>query len=236
MVSAMSGAPAGIGSNSLTDLAARIRAEHEATADALKSSVEHAMAAGDLLIEAKAQVKHGQWLPWLTEHCAMSDRTARLYMQLARHRPEIEESATVADLNLRGALALITVPKVSKDKLVIGWLNEVGDLASDELDLAAFNASEATRNLRLAAYRKTMAALERIIDLIEASPAVHAVADDAVSHQLQDEFMSAVADINNDFGASDEPFEQYPVATGAATKAMNIATKMLRRVEASVPA
>ena len=41
-------------SNSLTDLVARIRAEHQATADALKSSVEHAMAAGDLLIEAKA--------------------------------------------------------------------------------------------------------------------------------------------------------------------------------------
>jgi len=36
-------------SNSLADLAHRIRVEHEATASALKSSVEHAMAAGDLL-------------------------------------------------------------------------------------------------------------------------------------------------------------------------------------------
>jgi len=65
-------------SSSLADLAARIGAEHEATDVALKRSVEHSMAAGDLLLEAKAQVPHGQWLPWLREHCAMSERTAQL--------------------------------------------------------------------------------------------------------------------------------------------------------------
>jgi hypothetical protein len=52
-------------SNSLTDLAFRIRAEHEAVAGAIRQTLTHAMAAGDLLIEAKAQLKHGQWLPWL---------------------------------------------------------------------------------------------------------------------------------------------------------------------------
>ena len=48
------------GSNSLPDLAARIRNEHEAVSSALKDSVRHAIAAGELLIEAKAQLKHGQ--------------------------------------------------------------------------------------------------------------------------------------------------------------------------------
>ena len=67
-------------SNSLTDLAARIRIEHEATAAALQRRVMHAMAAGDLLIEAKAQLKHGQWLPWLAKHCVISERTAQLYV------------------------------------------------------------------------------------------------------------------------------------------------------------
>ena len=51
--------PAQAGSNSLPDLAARIRAEHEAVDQSLKSSVAHAMAAGDMLIEAKSLVKHG---------------------------------------------------------------------------------------------------------------------------------------------------------------------------------
>ena len=48
------------GSNSLPDLAARIRNEHEAVSSALKDRVRHAIAAGELLIEAKAQLKHGQ--------------------------------------------------------------------------------------------------------------------------------------------------------------------------------
>ena len=42
-------AEARIGSNSLPDLAARICAEHEATSAALKSSVAHGIAAGELL-------------------------------------------------------------------------------------------------------------------------------------------------------------------------------------------
>src|SRR5262249_3753186 len=93
-------------SNSLADLAARINAAHEAAAAALKSSVIHAMQAGDLLIEAKKQVDNGEWLPWLKANFPFSDRTARLYMQVARSRADIEvKLATVADLTLRDVLA-----------------------------------------------------------------------------------------------------------------------------------
>jgi hypothetical protein len=95
-------------SNYLADLAARINAEHEAARRLVKQGAERAMNAGDLLIEAKDRVPHGQWLPWLAEHCEISERTAQLYMRLARARPEIEaKSATVADLSLRGAIAEI---------------------------------------------------------------------------------------------------------------------------------
>jgi Protein of unknown function (DUF3102) len=99
-----------VGDNSLADLAARIRAEHEATSDALRSGVAHAMAAGDLLIEAKALVKHGEWLPWLRDHCAISERTAQLYMRCARSRKEIEANTqSFADLNLNEAAALLAL-------------------------------------------------------------------------------------------------------------------------------
>jgi hypothetical protein len=64
------------GDNSLPDLAARIKAEHEAVSTALKESVRHAIAAGELLIEAKDRLKHGEWLPWLKDHCTISERTA----------------------------------------------------------------------------------------------------------------------------------------------------------------
>lgn len=100
-----------IRSNSLTDLAARIKIEHEASLLSMKRGLEHAIAAGNLLIEAKAQLKHGQWLPWLREVCqSLPERTASLYMRLARNLPELEKSATVADLTVRGALAALTPP------------------------------------------------------------------------------------------------------------------------------
>ena len=94
-------------SNRLPELAARIKEEHEATAVALQRGLEHALAAGKMLIEAKALLKHGQWLPWLAEHCAMSERTAQAYMQVAHSFAKIGDEAKaqrVADLGFRDAL------------------------------------------------------------------------------------------------------------------------------------
>ena len=107
-------------SNSLTDLAARIRIEHEATAAALQRRVMHAMAAGDLLIEAKAQLKHGQWLPWLAKHCVISERTAQLYVKLAKKRTTIEKEQirNVADLTLNEERGLLdrTIIKIATER------------------------------------------------------------------------------------------------------------------------
>ena len=100
--------PAQAGSNSLPDLAARIRAEHEAASDAVKRSLQHAIEAGRLLNEAKSLCGHGQWLPWLEEHCRIAGRTARLYMQLARRESEI---GNVANLSVREAVAKLSEPE-----------------------------------------------------------------------------------------------------------------------------
>jgi hypothetical protein len=97
------------GNNFLTDLAARIRAEHEAVSTALRESVRHAITAGELLVEAKEQLGHGRWLPWLRDHCTMSERTAQLYMRVAKNRAEVEAQMRngVADLSLNEAAALL---------------------------------------------------------------------------------------------------------------------------------
>jgi hypothetical protein len=97
------------GDNSLPDLAGRIRVEHEAVSESLKESVRHAIAAGELLIEAKGQLSHGRWLPWLKDHCTISERTAQLYMRVAKSRTEVEDQMRngVADLSLNEAAALL---------------------------------------------------------------------------------------------------------------------------------
>jgi hypothetical protein len=97
--------------NQLGDLAQRIHAEHQEVVAATKSGVEHAMAAGDLLIKAKGQLGHGQWAEWLKRHCEISERTARLYMQLAQNRGAIAKRQRVADLTLREAAKAVAAPK-----------------------------------------------------------------------------------------------------------------------------
>lgn len=79
----MTNAPAPSRSTPLQQLAEGIRVEHEAATKAAQSAVEHAIRAGALLAEAKAQVKHGQWLPWLHENFPASRQTAAAYMRVA---------------------------------------------------------------------------------------------------------------------------------------------------------
>jgi hypothetical protein len=95
-------------SNSLTDLAARIKAEHSASVLAGRKSLTHAINAGRLLNEAKDQLKHGQWLPWLREHCGIPERSCHRYMGLAAYAAE-SKSADLADLSVADAPAAAAI-------------------------------------------------------------------------------------------------------------------------------
>jgi hypothetical protein len=64
-----------------------------------------------LLLEAKGQVAHGQWLLWLKANVAFSERTAQGYMTVARRWEELEAKAQrVADLPFRDAVKLLAAP------------------------------------------------------------------------------------------------------------------------------
>jgi hypothetical protein len=84
-------------SNSLADLAGRIKTEHEASALALKHGLNHAIACGLLLSEARTLVPHGHWLAWLREHCGMPERSVQRYMKLAAYAAD-NKSDKLADL------------------------------------------------------------------------------------------------------------------------------------------
>jgi Protein of unknown function (DUF3102) len=111
---------------SLATLAAVINAEHDAAERTARTAVDHARAAGEKLLLAKAQVEHGQWLPWLAEYCpALADRTARAYMRLARNWVMLEsKSATVANLTINDALKLLNAPDSDIDPLEC-WLSSL---------------------------------------------------------------------------------------------------------------
>jgi hypothetical protein len=134
---------------SLGSLAASINAEHDAVERALLTAVEHARRAGDLLIEAKAQVDHGEWLPWIRDYCPnVSPQVAQRYMRIAREWPRVEAANAYrgTHLSVREALALLATPREregtappfwDEDTIAIddvgtdgGWHYDDGDIPS----------------------------------------------------------------------------------------------------------
>lgn len=67
---------------------------------------------GKRLVEAKAQLSHGEWLPWLEKKVEFSERSAQQYIRLWK---EYGKSATVADLGVRKALVLLALPDTERD-------------------------------------------------------------------------------------------------------------------------
>jgi hypothetical protein len=95
----------------LDELAQRIEAEHDAAAIALQSALAHAIVAGELLIEAKSKVRHGQWLIWLVANCSIPKRTAAHYMWLARRRERLcGQNGNVLPISVSQALDCLKHP------------------------------------------------------------------------------------------------------------------------------
>ena len=94
------------------DLAERIDAEHRACLAAANAALDHALAAGELLVRAKERHgKHGKWTVWLERNFDWSPRTARAYMQLWRNRKVVEEVKRqgVANLGVGEALRRVAI-------------------------------------------------------------------------------------------------------------------------------
>ena len=108
-------------------LATRINHEHERCAAAAQTAIGHAIAAGELLIEAKGSVGHGGWSAWLAANFAASDRTAQGYMRLARHA----KTQGLADLGVEGALRQLAAPRAPA---VHPALERIPPMTEDEYD------------------------------------------------------------------------------------------------------
>ena len=67
----------------LHGLAQAINAEHRQAHAEAQSALEKARRCGELLLQAKSAVPHGQWLPWIEEHLEFGTRQAQKYLRLA---------------------------------------------------------------------------------------------------------------------------------------------------------
>ena len=94
---------------------------------------------GKRLIEAKAQLKHGEWLPWLSEKVEFSETSAQRFMQLAR---EYGNTSLVGDLGTSKALVLLALSAserenfASEKHVVNGEEKSVAEMSKRELEEA----------------------------------------------------------------------------------------------------
>jgi hypothetical protein len=103
----------------LPGLAQAIDREHQAAHQAAHTALEHALECGRLLLQAKAAVTHGEWLPWLEANTSVSARQSQNYMRLTRHRAEIETANAQRDshLPIRDAIALLAEPRTGRQTI-----------------------------------------------------------------------------------------------------------------------
>lgn len=86
---------------------------------------------GRRLIEAKEQLTHGEWLPWLNEQVEFSERTAQNFMRLAR---EWTNPQTLADLGISKALTMLALPAEEREQFAAG--HDVAAMSARELEKA----------------------------------------------------------------------------------------------------
>ena len=97
-------------SSKLPELAEGINQDHKIAKEYAQNAIQRALSCGEKLAMAKAQCKHGEWIPWLEANTIVNERTARRYMKIYNGRSQLE-NGQVSDLTLRGALELLSEPK-----------------------------------------------------------------------------------------------------------------------------
>ncbi len=103
---------------------------------------------GKRLIEAKAQLSHGEWLEWLKNEAEFSERSAQNFMRIAEN---YSNPQPIADLSYTKLLALLQVPEDEREQflaeshLVNGEEKTVQDMTTRELEQVVRERDEANQ-------------------------------------------------------------------------------------------
>lgn len=116
--------------------------------DAKRAGGEAILTIGRGLMEAKALLSHGEWLPWLEERVEFSEKAAQRFMLLAR---KYSNPTTLSDLGASKALILLAIPDEARDEfievshIVDGEEKTVSDMSVRELKAAIKERDEALK-------------------------------------------------------------------------------------------
>ena len=130
---------------SLADLGTEINDSHAQAILHAGEAMNHALRCGDLLIKAKGTVQHGNWLPWLRQNIAFSDRTAQGYMRIAQRGSRLQIRNGGADMSVRGVLQELASPRRNSfDDDLAAWTKRSQEVqATRPTDPAAWSIDDA---------------------------------------------------------------------------------------------
>ena len=90
----------------LKELAAEINNHHSLFEESFRTSLEHGIEVGMLLIQAKNHAGHGNWTIWVNAFCPFKLRMAEYYMLVAKGWKELK-TQSIADLTLTEVIKLL---------------------------------------------------------------------------------------------------------------------------------
>jgi hypothetical protein len=111
--------PPSVGLTPLKDLTTQINNHHRRALNLANSSIDYAVKCGKALVDAKAQLSHGEWMPWLQCNCpGISPRQAQKYKRLAENWVSIQAIREInpeAVASVEGTLSLIAEPNANSN-------------------------------------------------------------------------------------------------------------------------
>jgi DUF3102 family protein len=87
------------GGTTLEELRDMANASHRACESSARSLVIHARDCGQTLLAVKARLRHGDFTPWVREHCEFSERQAQRYMRIAANWDKLVHKELGDDVN-----------------------------------------------------------------------------------------------------------------------------------------
>ena len=151
---------------------------------------------GRRLNEAKAQLSHGEWLPWLEEKVEFSTVMAQRFMRLAR---EYENASPVTHLGTAKALALLALPVSERDEFITekhvvnGVEKTVEEMSKRELEQAIKERDAAVQ--RAADAESAMKELERAAEEADGRAKGYEMKLEQVNAKAAEDLKKAEADL-----------------------------------------
>jgi hypothetical protein len=95
-----------------TEVAERINSLHAEMTGHMSMAVKKAIQIGELLVEQKNSLEHGEWIPWVESNLTFGRKQAAAYMRVYNRRDEIANVTSGLHLtSLNQAVSLLADPK-----------------------------------------------------------------------------------------------------------------------------